>query len=396
MRAPPQAQQLRQNASPPAAPALARTEPASQPARVSPAASCAPPRAAAGEDAPPTKRVRVGAAPTSCVVTTAQGFMHGEPAAAPSRIANITLLVQPCGLGLLTIGSGGVGMQASPDRLGAPLPGGVQAAAEQGRQGALRFARDQPSPGFDSPFLAQCSAPFADGPLQAPACLVPAKRKWEGRILTRVRSCPDAPRSPQESLPPASASAPPQLRAAPSVVQRLADLVAMPPPPARPPRCPPRIAGGAVAAGAGSQARSDGGRHQGAAGVPAGVAADVEMLEGDGGGAPGEGAQQAMAAEAAAVQNLLLLRAGECGAYARTIGSHAAAGSSAAERPSELEACAALNRWAGKLPDGLSVWSGKQHCCMRGARRASIEDAVMTMYKRIGFPLLSAGRRVHC
>lgn len=363
MCGPLQAQQLKQDASAPAAAALARTEPASQRGRVSPAASCAPPRAAAGEDAPPTKRVRVGAAPTSCVVTTAQAFMHGEPAAAPSRIANITLLVQPCGLGLLTIGSGGVDMQVGPDRLGAPLPAGVQAAAERGRQGALRFARDQPSPGFASPFLAQCGAPFADAPAQAPACVMPAKRKWEGRILARVRSCPDAPRSPQESLPPASASAPPQLRAPPSIVQRLADLVAMPPPPARPPRGLPQTAGGAGAAGAGSQARGAGGRQQGAGSVPAGDGADVEMLEGGGGGAPGEGAHQAMAAEADAVQNLLLLRAGECGAYARTIGSHAAAGSSAAERPSELEACAALNRWARSPRGGSSIFGTNTAAC---------------------------------
>ena len=313
-------------------------------------------------DAPLAKRVRVGAAPTSCVVTTRQACTHGERTAAPSRIANITLMVQPCGLGLLTIGSGGVDMQGGPNKLGALLPPrGVadMQAAEQGMQGPVRFAQDQPSPGYASPFLAQCGSPFADVPAQAPVGPMPVKRKWEGRILTRVRSCPDAARCAQESLPPASASAPPQPRAPPSIVQRLADLVAMPPPPARPPRGPSQTAGGAAAAVASSQARGAV-APQGAGGPPAGGAAapggaaDVEMLEG-GAGAPGEGGQQVMSPEADAVQNLLLLHAGECGAYARTIGSHPAAGSSAAERSSELEACAALNRWARRPCVALSA-----------------------------------------
>ena len=319
-----------------------------------------PQPAAACLGAPPAKRVRVGAAPMPCVVTSgrspASPILSGGPPGG-SRIANITLLVQPCGRPSPALRSGGSGgaaeRESCPEAMQVDAP--PLAASADGKKGIagldvsaqnpnrMSFVAAEPEgPSCASPFMAQCTAPYAEtpvlelaavaaAPVQAAAAgqLPGAKRSWRGKIITRARSYPGASPAcapyPDPTLPPASKSAPPHARF--NVIQRLADMAAMPPPPPRRPSACGRV----------PYHNPDETLIRRAASAEASLCA-----------AGGEG-RAAGEPEVSAANNLLLLQAGECGAFARVISSHAVggggSGGGAYEGPNVLQARAAVNRW---------------------------------------------------
>jgi hypothetical protein len=261
------------------------------------------------------KRVHVGAARMPCVVATAPGaepcVARGAPAA--SRIAKITLVVHPRAP---VRASTGAIVVACNNSVRAPCAGPAAAG------------EPDTATGPPSPFAKQCALPFA-GAADGGACEralscaepPPAKRgSWHGEHVERASSCPGARRpSLQPLLPPATMSAPPVARTR-NVIERLADLAVMPPPPPR---------------------------------LPAAC--------------PGAGVGNAVAPEARAAEGLLLLHAGECGAVARLLGCHAAArgGPGRPEGSGEMQAWAAMNRCAAcsqTLGSRASLRHGSSAC----------------------------------